>query len=86
MSFEIYMPPYTDDWGEQQPERVIGTGETEATAWHTARRHLCFTAQIHLVTRCHVRKIGPPPAPPEFAESETAYGINVRLPRFNGSG
>ena len=45
MSFEIYMPSYTDDWGEQQPDRVFGTGETEAAAWHTARRRLCFTAR-----------------------------------------
>ena len=86
MSFEIYMPPHTDDWGEQQPERVFGTGETEAAAWRTARRRLCFTAQIHLIARCHAREIAPPPAPPVFAESETAYGISGRLPRFNGGG
>src|SRR4051794_28287960 len=64
MSFEIYMPSHTDDWGEQQPDRVFGTGETEAAAWRTARRRLCFTAQIHLIAGCHVREISPPPAPP----------------------
>jgi hypothetical protein len=84
MSFEIYIPSHTDDWGEQQPERVIGTGESEEAAWRTVRRHLCFTAQIHLIARCHVREIAPPTAPPVFAESETAYGISVKLPRSNG--
>jgi hypothetical protein len=71
MSFEI-IPSHTDDWGEQQPDRVVGTGETEAAAWRTARRRLCSTAEIHLVARCRVREIiPPPPDPPIFAESET---------------
>lgn len=86
MSFEIYMPSCPDDWGEQKPERVFGTGETEEAAWRTVRRHLCFTAQIHLIAHCHVREISPRPAAPVFAESETAYGITGALPRSNGSG
>ena len=87
MSFEICIPSHTDDWGEQQPERVFGTGDTEAAAWRTARRRLCFTAQIHLVARCQVRKIAPPSAAPAvFAESETAYGITVTLPGANRGG
>jgi hypothetical protein len=86
MSFEVYMPSHTDDWGDQQPERVLGTGETESAAWRTARRHLCFNAQMHLVAGCRVRQITPPPAPPLFVESETAYGITVTLPRSNSSG
>ena len=57
MSFEIYIPSHTDDSGEQEPERVVGTGESEEAAWRTVRRHLCFTAQIHLIARCHVREI-----------------------------
>ena len=87
MSFEIYIPSHTDDWGEQQPDRVFGTGDTEAAAWRTARRRLCFTAQIHLVARCQVRKIAPPSAAPAvFAESEIAYGITVTLPGANRGG
>jgi hypothetical protein len=71
MSFEIYMPSHMDDWGEQHPQRVFGTGEGEEAAWRTARRHLCFTAQIHLIGRCRVREIATPPAPAVSAESET---------------
>jgi hypothetical protein len=87
MSFEICIPSHTDDWGEQQPDRVFGTGNTEAAAWRTARRRLCFTGQIHLVARCQVRKITPlSAAPAVFAESETAYGITVTLPGANRGG
>jgi hypothetical protein len=87
MSFEICIPSHTDDWGEQQPDRVFGTGDTEAAAWRTARRRLCFTGQIHLVGRCQVRKITPPSAAPAvFAESETAYGITVTLSGANRGG
>jgi hypothetical protein len=87
MSFEICIPSHTDDWGEQRPDRVFGTGDTEAAAWRTARRRLCFTGQIHLVGRCQVRKITPPSAAPAvFAESETAYGITVTLSGANRGG
>jgi hypothetical protein len=84
MVFEVYVPSHTNEWGEQQSESVYGTGETEAAAWRTARRHLCFVARIHLLARCRVREITLPAAPPLFAESETAYGIAVTLPGSNG--
>jgi hypothetical protein len=65
MSFEIHIPSHTDEWGEQQPDRVVGTGKNGS-------RRLCSTAEIHLVARCRVREIiPPPPDPPIFVESET---------------
>jgi hypothetical protein len=38
MSFEIHIPSHTDDWGEQQPDRVVGTGKTEAAAFALRQR------------------------------------------------
>jgi hypothetical protein len=38
MSFEIHIPSHTDDCGEQQPDRVVGTGKTEAAAFALRQR------------------------------------------------